>query len=552
VKKVRRVGPRDHSTLDGDGEKDGDNGKQKRVRTGCLTCRERHLKCDEGMPSCKNCRKSSRECRRGIKLNFIDTWKASPANLVSFQGTDSWRVEFFDESREIADEYEGGSENYQPLEQEIPRALQKGSRHQSMAYDFSTTAPRGPLLPPQVLPPTQNMMPDQFMQQQAQVTANGEFLGHSSQQLGTYQMAPNPISGSSSEVYNDSRDPSGVSGTASVASYNTAQQDAFGGERKDYLDNSEDTLFMQVFVEEVGLWMDSMDSLKHFSRLLPFHALSEPMLLNAFLACGARHLTLVNKSYSEEKALHYYDTATRYLLNNLQNPNRDTVICATTAVILNVYEIMSERALQRMNHIAGARALIKECGWNAKAQGIGSACFWLNVGLEVLSCLHFNWQVAWDPDDWAVDMDFTREIMNGREEVWTHRMLYILAKVCNFRATIPRYSEQDPQDERRRTQQRFEEWTKLKGWVDAWNDGIPRTMQPMAFLYPHQHTSKSAFPEVWLAKRTSIVARLFFHTAHLLLAQMNPYYPKDNPEMAELAKRHSNMICGIVAHVKDR
>ena len=112
------------------------------------------------------------------------------------------------------------------------------------------------------------------------------------------------------------------------------------------------------------------------------------MLLNAFLACGVRHLTLVNPAaYSEEKALNYYDKASRYLLRALQNPERDSVICATTAVILNVYEIMTEKALPRMNHIAGARALIKECGWDARSSGIGAACFWLNVGMELLSNL---------------------------------------------------------------------------------------------------------------------------------------------------------------------
>jgi hypothetical protein len=52
--------------------------KPKRVRTGCLTCRERHLKCDEGMPNCQNCRKSSRVCKRGVRLNFIDTQVQSP------------------------------------------------------------------------------------------------------------------------------------------------------------------------------------------------------------------------------------------------------------------------------------------------------------------------------------------------------------------------------------------------------------------------------------------------------------------------------------------
>ncbi|EHK98736.1 hypothetical protein M7I_5486 [Glarea lozoyensis 74030] len=100
-----------------------------------------------------------------------------------------------------------------------------------------------------------------------------------------------------------------------------------------------------------------------------------------------------------------------------ENPDRDTVVCATTAVILNVYEIMSERAMQRMNHIAGARALIKECGWNARSTGIGQACFWLNVGMELLSCLHFNWKLAWEPDQWGVDMDFQRETEFGKEEV---------------------------------------------------------------------------------------------------------------------------------------
>jgi hypothetical protein len=56
----------------------GVSSKPKRVRTGCLTCRERHLKCDEGLPNCQNCRKSSRTCKRGVRLNFIDTQVQSP------------------------------------------------------------------------------------------------------------------------------------------------------------------------------------------------------------------------------------------------------------------------------------------------------------------------------------------------------------------------------------------------------------------------------------------------------------------------------------------
>ena len=52
--------------------------KSRRVRTGCLTCRGRHLKCDEAFPECNNCRKSCRKCKRGLRLNFIDTRVKSP------------------------------------------------------------------------------------------------------------------------------------------------------------------------------------------------------------------------------------------------------------------------------------------------------------------------------------------------------------------------------------------------------------------------------------------------------------------------------------------
>ena len=223
------------------------------------------------------------------------------------------------------------------------------------------------------------------------------------------------------------------------------------------------------------------------------------MLLHALLACGARHLCLVNSAFHDSKALNHYDLATRGLLKSLQNPNRDSVICATTAVVLNVYEIMTEKALQRMNHIAGARALIKECGWDARAAGIGGACFWLNVGMEVLSCLHFNWQVAWDPDDWGVDMDFSGPSEAGREEQWCYRMVYLIAKITTYRASTPRFQEASAAAEQVRANARYSEWQRLKNWCDSWNESIPRTMHPMAYLFPYQSNSKSssAFPEVW-------------------------------------------------------
>ncbi|KAF7903446.1 uncharacterized protein EAF01_006495 [Botrytis porri] len=457
--------------------------KPKRVRTGCLTCRERHLKCDEGLPNCLNCRKSSRECKRGVRLNFIDTQIKSPPMIPP---TADWSVQFQDESREIASEYKGGLSRYAHIEQTITPP-----RDPPTEYPMRPVV-GDPMMQGNALPPIQttgtfmenNLGVKQEMANSSHSRHTSTHLSHAGSETSSYLTAP----------------------TAYTASEHIITPP---NESRDYLTTPEEVLYMQVFVEEVGLWMDSMDPMKHFSRLLPFHSLGEPMLLNAFLACGARHLTLVNPVYQEDKALYYYDTATTQLLRSLQNPDRDTVICATTAVILNVYEIMSERAMQRMNHIAGARALIKECGWNARSTGVGAACFWLNVGMELLSCLHFNWQVAWEPDQWGVDMDFSRELEAGREEVWVHRMLYIIGKIANFRASIPRFQEASPHDEQIRMQSR-------------------------------------------LLKRATIVGRLFYHTAMCLLPQINPLLSPENSDMHDMQQDHSRSICGIVAHVKDR
>ncbi|KIX93243.1 uncharacterized protein Z520_11098 [Fonsecaea multimorphosa CBS 102226] len=39
-----------------------------KVRSGCITCKRRHLKCDEGKPSCQRCIRSKRECKGYVDL----------------------------------------------------------------------------------------------------------------------------------------------------------------------------------------------------------------------------------------------------------------------------------------------------------------------------------------------------------------------------------------------------------------------------------------------------------------------------------------------------
>jgi hypothetical protein len=109
------------SASDADRESDAPVKKQRRVRTGCFTCRDRHLKCDEALGQCQNCRKSGRICRRGVRLNFVDTQVVAPPTYLQPPATS--RVTFRDDSRTIASEYVGGFERYPSPEQEPPTEI---------------------------------------------------------------------------------------------------------------------------------------------------------------------------------------------------------------------------------------------------------------------------------------------------------------------------------------------------------------------------------------------------------------------------------------------
>jgi hypothetical protein len=268
---------------------------------------------------------------------------------------------------------------------------------------------------------------------------------------------------------------------------------------RDILTSAEEVHYMQVFVDDVAIWMDSFNRDKYFARSIPHHALRSTMLFNALLACGVKHASLMSQG-NHDKALFYYNTATTQLLRSLQNPDRNTAECATTAIVLNVYEIMSEKPAHRMSHIAGSRALVRECGWDAKSTGIGSACFWLNIGIEVLNCLAANWQTTWSPDEWGIDFPDSDDHQHNEDEdeqTWVHRALYAVAKVTNFRATAGQFENMNPHAEQNWVGDRLSQWHELKRLCDGWNTRCPRAMHPFGYVKAVDATGKSVFPRIW-------------------------------------------------------
>jgi hypothetical protein len=224
----QRKSPKQREPRSPKGQKASEGAKSKRVRTGCLTCRERHLKCDEALPRCQNCSKSGRTCKRGVRLNFIDTQTLpSPHHIAHPPGT---RLAFQDESRDIASEYLGGFERYPPL-----KKSPSTNREPASQFDF-TDVLNAPVLSQQTLPVSPSLLSTFPEASQAEVP----------------ESMFNDSSYSTTQTLHDHQ---GFLPKSTIQSSNS----------RVYINNPEEVLLMQVFVEEVGLWMDSMDANKHVS-----------------------------------------------------------------------------------------------------------------------------------------------------------------------------------------------------------------------------------------------------------------------------------------------
>ncbi|KAJ5939268.1 hypothetical protein N7466_002402 [Penicillium verhagenii] len=494
--------------------------KAKRTRTGCLTCRERHLKCDEALGRCLNCRKSDRICRRGVRLNFIDIQTVEPPHIIA--RANGAKLTFRDDSRIIASEYVGGFEKYPPPQPDSP--IQERRQVQQEALNL--------------------MGPDQLaslFQSVAHSFDPGFDISHSAT---TDFLFGSDTWHDAHLVPGDELLPHGTSHFAqklSMKQYSVA-----------YLTDPEQISLLQLFVEEVGPWIDSMDSMRHFTQILPLHAIDEPLLLKALVACGARHASLADPSYGEEKVSHYYDAANQGLLHSLQDPDRDSVLCATVALLLSIYEMMSSQPLTK--HTSGSRALVRECGWTAKTPSLGGSCFWVSVSMEVLHCLNYTCPLSWNPDTWGVDMhmDQVQPFWKGDDQ-WLHRIIYICAKIVNFRVSTQYLQTlNDPSSQNTQIHNAVQEWNHYNAWCEQWINSTPRSMKPISSLQPWQTESASTFPKIWLLKRPATISQYFYHVACIVLARAHPLSSSLHLEMNKMQQVHAYNVCGLAANLKDR
>lgn len=130
--------------------------KRSRTRSGCITCRDRHMKCDEQMPVCQNCINSRRRCYRGVRLNFTqytiyDPREGRPTWTQDYyDGFQTFKLHLIDQLVAVALMYVGGRKKYQPYLPSYTREqLAEALRH---FHEIPQEVPQSPNIPGLLFP----------------------------------------------------------------------------------------------------------------------------------------------------------------------------------------------------------------------------------------------------------------------------------------------------------------------------------------------------------------------------------------------------------------
>jgi len=226
-------------------------------------------------------------CKRGLKLNFIDIQCQTPPFIAS---STEWKISFTDESRDIASEYQGGLQRYAHLDltaiEEEPMQMQNNNIDPQMQFDYPGNAPPAPSMSYQELPPIQGLLPDSGYSDDPSGGVHVKYDHHQDHYHQDNQSNPSPFTQNNNMQQQQQQQHHG-----SISYSHHEQESDPSEEKREYLNTQEEVLFMQVFVEEVGIWMDSMDPMKHVRRiyrLTPRTILTVVVFTSFTISCPAR------------------------------------------------------------------------------------------------------------------------------------------------------------------------------------------------------------------------------------------------------------------------
>ncbi|PLB37594.1 Zn(II)2Cys6 transcription factor [Aspergillus candidus] len=203
------------------------------------------------------------------------------------------------------------------------------------------------------------------------------------------------------------------------------------------LSNFNESFLLRHFQKTLGAWLDACDHERHFSVDVLERAPSCPLLLYACLAIAARHLSHTTNSIPANTADGYHERCISILLPVLENRGFETsieILLAST-VILRFFEQISSHdpASDLQRHLLAGSVYIGSQVDCATSGGLAEASFWVFVMQDIqfaLACrkplrLTFSpfeerLQQMWGHKSPLADRD------------WAHKAIWLLAETINY------------------------------------------------------------------------------------------------------------------------
>ncbi|KAL2871154.1 uncharacterized protein BJX67DRAFT_377756 [Aspergillus lucknowensis] len=295
--------------------------------------------------------------------------------------------------------------------------------------------------------------------------------------------------------------------------------------------------FFQCYLEHAGVWLDVVSPNQAFSQSVPRLALQNPVLYYSCLAYAAHVLYLWGRT-DRVKPDYYHNQAISLLIPLLDaksQPQASTEDLLATIVILRMSEQFSEPAEDAQCHLNGAFSLLtsSRSKWRPDRVDVKGIAFWTFVRQTLRMCFLFEQECRFD----LGIVDCSNMLSPARDEVWTNRMTYLLAKACNLcwgpdctSVLRGRYLDVLEED------------------INSWREALPDTFKP--WYYHQAHTEP--FPTIRYLSRWHGLAWQQYYTAKTMLAvyrhrpQALDSYRDINTHVNSTILVAARLTCGVV------
>ncbi|KAF2017938.1 hypothetical protein BU24DRAFT_420983 [Aaosphaeria arxii CBS 175.79] len=524
-------------------------GQGLRKRTGCATCKRRHLRCDEATPECGQCVKSKQTC---VYANSNSKSRSPiPAVAVEPPPTDQDGNDEEDTQRSS------------PSSQAVVENHQ-GTNNSEVTPGSTTLSniSNQPCLPEAVnctyIP---EIPPDAALSRWLGLLANDAVSGDPS--IGFLRGMPtSPDAATHSQQSPSFGD--------NIAFDTLGQQYSFpieiahrppGGSvvneeapsnpwldsRPNELSNFESALFHN-FVTEVSSWIDLHDPCNHFALVVPHLAMRDSGLMNAILALSSRQLSISHNATPEEQdskiGIQYYYKTLHYLQKAMYIEEYTTSLeLLATALIVSMYEMLDdsgtgsgwERHLKGVFWIQRSKLIQGETG------GLRSAVWWAWLRQDIWAGFRERRRTL---SLWTPTKSYTT--MTSFEKA--ARVVWIFAKAVDY------CSADAMKDGVNNVKLRLDSAEKITAMLDEWRDNLSDEFTPLPYHKQRQQQhSIDGFDPIWIHPPSFAVSMQLNYAARILVLLHKPSLggATDYMEQQKVLTAYSTIICQLAIPLTD-